>query len=362
MDGEAHGPIRSQRHMLPAFPSARQAWQPIGARGRDSLLSRIFGGLELFLGKAAGLQGWHERCTRRILLWGRWLPLSYEFAPENGAAEGKEPAVAMAVPLSRNPEFRFPRGALTPATHLSNPAVRERKVTQPQRFETVLARPTINPAVLTRVEKAANMMRRGEAGNYSQSPVPHSPRRAHHPLPWRGLPPADAPMLQARLGLVLSPVPRREVPGGFPVSRDLATARREAEQIRTEPAAPPSPRPNAGQLDTWAPTSQHAVTPLNRLSKAESAIEKLIEHTVAPVSLPGLELRPAPRGMQSFAGQRQAHEPTEDRRSEAHRSTAPRPGPIPAPPPQLDINAVADKVYQTLLRRQQVERERRGLY
>ena len=33
-----------------------------------------------------------------------------------------------------------------------------------------------------------------------------------------------------------------------------------------------------------------------------------------------------------------------------------------APPPPLDINAVADRVYQTLQRRQQLERERRGLY
>jgi hypothetical protein len=38
--------------------------------------------------------------------------------------------------------------------------------------------------------------------------------------------------------------------------------------------------------------------------------------------------------------------------------------PVPASPPvpQLDINAIADKVSQTLQRRQQFERERRGLY
>ena len=36
--------------------------------------------------------------------------------------------------------------------------------------------------------------------------------------------------------------------------------------------------------------------------------------------------------------------------------------PVPAAPPPLDINAVADKVYHALQRRFQLERERRGLY
>jgi hypothetical protein len=35
---------------------------------------------------------------------------------------------------------------------------------------------------------------------------------------------------------------------------------------------------------------------------------------------------------------------------------------MPSAPPPLDINAVAEKVYQTLQRRLQFERERRGLY
>jgi len=98
------------------------------------------------------------------------------------------------------------------------------------------------------------------------------------------------------------------------------------------------------------------------LPEVKGAIEKLIERTVEPVALPGLELRPVPPEMQSFAGRQQTHETTEDRRPETHPSTAARPGPIPVPAPPLDINAVADKVYQTLVRRQQAERERRGLY
>jgi hypothetical protein len=50
------------------------------------------------------------------------------------------------------------------------------------------------------------------------------------------------------------------------------------------------------------------------------------------------------------------------------RAQVPAPSPVATPlptappPPPLDINAVADKVYQALVRRHRFERERRGLF
>jgi hypothetical protein len=49
------------------------------------------------------------------------------------------------------------------------------------------------------------------------------------------------------------------------------------------------------------------------------------------------------------------------------RAQVPAPSPVAppsptAPPPPLDINSVADKVYQALVRRHRFERERRGLF
>jgi hypothetical protein len=97
------------------------------------------------------------------------------------------------------------------------------------------------------------------------------------------------------------------------------------------------------------------------LPEAHGAIEKLIERTVLPVPLPGLELRLVSPEKQSSSIDR-ASDATDGRPPKADVSTPPTSVPASSPMPQLDINRVADKVYQTLQRRQLLERERRGLY
>jgi hypothetical protein len=86
------------------------------------------------------------------------------------------------------------------------------------------------------------------------------------------------------------------------------------------------------------------------------AIETLIERTVGPAPVPGLEIRVlkrAPRGVDD-------DRPATDQPREANAS--PQLEPAPAPPQPLDIAAVADKVYRLLQRRQRLERERKGRY
>jgi hypothetical protein len=80
-----------------------------------------------------------------------------------------------------------------------------------------------------------------------------------------------------------------------------------------------------------------------------------------PGTLPGLELRLVSPDKQPSGTHRPAAVAQEAWQTPA---AAPWPPPAPAAPatPVLDINAISEKVYNRLLRRQQLERERRGLY
>jgi hypothetical protein len=95
--------------------------------------------------------------------------------------------------------------------------------------------------------------------------------------------------------------------------------------------------------------------------ETQGVIEKLIERTVMPTALPGLELRLVSPEQQASAIHRPS-DTAERSQPTANGSTPPMPVPAALPTPQLDVNAIADKVYQKLQRRHQLERERRGLY
>jgi hypothetical protein len=90
---------------------------------------------------------------------------------------------------------------------------------------------------------------------------------------------------------------------------------------------------------------------------AQTVVERWIEQTVLPAPLPGLELRLLRTEQQASTDNRSSQSSD----NEQPATSVPTPPPAATAPP-LDINAIADKVYQTLQRRQQVERERRGLY
>jgi hypothetical protein len=99
------------------------------------------------------------------------------------------------------------------------------------------------------------------------------------------------------------------------------------------------------------------VPPSTGPTDARGVIEQLIERSLLPAPLPGLEIRLLPLD-QRVTGEARAP------------SDSPYPPPAPevsrpeasAPQPAVNIDVLADRVYQTLQRRQQLERERRGLY
>jgi hypothetical protein len=88
-----------------------------------------------------------------------------------------------------------------------------------------------------------------------------------------------------------------------------------------------------------------------------SIVERLIAGTTMPAPLPGLEVRLVPPEQRAVAEPRTPPDSPSPppAREEVHQETPDR-------TPPLDLDALADKVYQTLKRRQQFEQERRGLY
>lgn len=163
-------------------------------------------------------------------------------------------------------------------------------------------------------------------------------------LPTRGLSKALSPGTGSDLllGWPVSTVVRRPVTESSPDNRGLLTA---TATIR------PGPREAAhtGADQTPSPSAR------------QGAIAKLIEHTARPVTLPGLELRLVSPQKQPSGTRRPAEVAQAERQTTATAPLQPA-APAAPSPPALDINAISEKVYHRLLRRQQLERERRGLY
>jgi hypothetical protein len=127
------------------------------------------------------------------------------------------------------------------------------------------------------------------------------------------------------------------------------------EHGRTVVVIEPEPR-TTGPARGTVPIAAPAPSPRESADAPPSAraIEALIERTMRPTPMPGLEfrlLRSVPRDDEEPA-RRDADEPS----ARAPRRPA---APPPAAPP-LNIDAVADKVYRLLERRQRLERERKG--
>jgi hypothetical protein len=138
-----------------------------------------------------------------------------------------------------------------------------------------------------------------------------------------------------------------------PLVESLAL-RRETVADESRPVVPP--QRSTSQI------VQSSLTP-SQLSEPQGAIERLIERTVMPALLPGLELRMIDPEEHSSRADWEAKADSRQQRNENTQADGQTVAPVPSPPaPPLNINEVADKVYQTLMRRQQLERERKGLY
>ena len=202
------------------------------------------------------------------------------------------------------------------------------------------------PAILRTIQttKAISGM---DAGSHNEFP---RVTRDHNS--WRWLSIADVSKSEPRLVTGASSTPRQEVRSGFPIHQPSHPVLPEPSRTRTEPETSP--------LMQWTKTRE-ASTASPSKSESRGAIETLLEQTVMPVPLPGLELRLVSPGEEDSSTHALQHADG-DRQPAADNSTPPMHVPASPPRPELDINEVAEKVYNTLVRRQQIERERLGLY
>jgi len=152
-------------------------------------------------------------------------------------------------------------------------------------------------------------------------------------------------------------MPRQEVPGGFPSPyiRLLWLPEQTPETM-----SPATNQMELGSVDSEGsgsfvrPDARSTTTP-----ESQPAIQTLIERTLQPTNIADLQLKLAPVNSPSIVN-RQADINSvqlEERENKSSFGTGLRPA-----AQQVDINQLADKVYETLMLRQQIERERRGLY
>jgi hypothetical protein len=175
--------------------------------------------------------------------------------------------------------------------------------------------------------------------------------------------------------LSVSLAPRQEIRGGFPKLPEIsATPAALAPHPLREPgrAVFSLPMPQARVLTQASPTVKGIgrsppTTPPSSVASssspsqsAPSLIEQLIEQTTVPGTLPGLELRLVnPESVRAHPSE--SRDRTEEKTPSPPAASTPfRPAPAAPLPPPLDINAVADQVYQKLQHCQRFERERRG--
>jgi hypothetical protein len=407
-----------QSSELPSGVQARQSWHPPAMGAADSLVSAILARSGSLMSNAARLSAWYEQFIRRVQPWSGWSPLSLELRAEDRSSAGQVPAanhrfshpVYPPLSSSRHPD-RHQSGIEYTGQETVNPHVlgtsavkfgrdslerlSERmtfQLTSSQHLpsEPTLSRPAMRLAIL-RAPTTAGTTTPNTAGNFTDFPVDSREQRLaplNERILWRSPPIADKLPLPPRLDVSVSPTPRQEIRGGFPTHQPLLTGLPQAERQTTETDRSP--------LTQWKITAETASLSPNRqaaalpelLSSAPESIEKLvpspfphqpdtvmpgsplptqgtieqlIERTILPTALPGLELRLVSPEQQASV----IHRPSDrvDRHQPpANGSTPPMPAPAPPSAAPLDVNAIADKVYQKLLRRQQLERERRGLY
>ncbi|HZT32865.1 MAG TPA: hypothetical protein VFA33_23465 [Bryobacteraceae bacterium] len=177
------------------------------------------------------------------------------------------------------------------------------------------------------------------------------------------LPSAAASEFRPVLGRVGGANPRREVPGGFP---DIHAPSRPVVHLSANPPAAPERGPDvlARTPLAYTPSPDREVAAVKTVE--ETVIDRLAREIVFPSPLAGFELRfrpqepgppPAPETAPASA---EAQPPAATAPAEPHPAVSKPPAAPPAPP--VDINAIADKVYQTLQRRQLRMQERKGFY
>jgi hypothetical protein len=366
------GPDRAPRVALPLGVWRRQAWRPPALDGLEHLTASLAARTEPFLERSSRLLAWQQRLSGRLSPWSGWpplaLPLDGQPEPSPYGAEPEppreRPRVSSERPLAgeaRRSEPGTPRRE-GPSAPAARPVVaragRARPAPRPAPFG---AGPGPRLALL----RAPIGLAAARTGRLLDGPFAPSPPAAGG----EGGRPAGGPWPLAPLDRLALRAPgvRQEIRGGFPHQERAraASAAVRAEPpvlpasgalrgatVAVEPTPPPVEPTGLASPATAALTSRPASPPLD----SALAIERLIERTVLPAPLPGLELRLVPPDDQP-PGEPGSEAPAA--RPEQRAQTA---KPTAAAGPPLDLEALAERVYRTLERRQLRERERRGLY
>jgi hypothetical protein len=256
-----------------------------------------------------------------------------------------EIAANPAVPIHSAEVRQLPAKDTAHATEPKSPLT----ATTRRREEQTLERPALRLAILRPLNTAAVTVQRKESGPLSSAASGFSMAKTNDLRPEHSLV-EGLSAFQPRLVSRASSLQRQEVGGGFPVPM-AAEGRDDADTSSDDP------RGGSGR-ETSASRDDRAMESRSLVSSRRAEVPK--PAAIPPMALPGVQIR-----LLKPDESASTTPPSGKNVAEAGRSaidiSKPK-APMPSAPPPLDINAVADKVYQTLQRRLQFERERRGLY
>lgn len=359
-----------QSSPLPSGARTRVSWRPANLHTINSILTESSRRSHLSFASAQQILTWHEQFARRVTPWGGWPSLPLEFSPEKStrvdkALDGGEIHSFTATSVSSKEAGTAPTAdrpsPLWPRLIPSRPPVRFAILRPPRAGDGNPPRSEFDGGRSMFPSRSGDFGLYRDEGSGARLPLapPRSvqsdsipPESLNETKQASWLPPRITPF-EPRIILSASTSPRHEVRGGYPTITSWPALLSKTETFRAKPETEP----------TRVEVVEAPIQQTLELSNPESpngAIQKLIERTVLPVPLPGMELRLTRRGRQDA----DPEDKTYDARERPPQPDARSPLPPSAPPERLplDLNAVAEKVYQTLMRRQQRERERRGLY
>lgn len=403
----------------------RQSWCPRAASATESMVSGVIQRVAPPLRSATRLLTWHRRFTQSVLPWPEWSPMSLDLRDEEELSQDQRRMEKGDVRMSQPEGNISTTGSdIQRSVVPKYGSITAQQGTEPSRshpaIRLAVMRPRQAAAYTTHRNGFGSRVTESLRGRDGSTSTERSPsgmeglRERTESLTermnelWRPLSSAETPALETRLITSASPLPRQEFQGGFPIQRPSLSALSEDQRAGLDPVAvsplqridrvnqtqrvsglntrsapsdyrvsssehniggtggssshqpvplmPPESR-GARSVSSASPAPQGTtVQEQSLMPEYQGAIGELIGRTIVPTPLPDFRMR-----MISPQEQR----PTNDAGSEQTSDESPAP-PIPTPvqsqAPQVDIDAVAEKVYQTLMRRQQLERERKGLY
>lgn len=355
----------------------RLSWRPPGLRAANSALSSVGSLVSSALRNAAGLSSWHSRFNFRARPWLGWLPLSLSYAVERegldrfanayhslvageSARLDSPPGLLAAVTRALRPETPVPAGEgalagteLLPSLDFTRDEVRP-KINDALAFP----RQGVNVASLAEIRVIT------DAGRASQA---FSPEREVGKV--------ESGVAVTNSGW-FSESPS-EVSGSFRGATWNPTTRFFPGSSSSPEVPLPEARPSSGGSIAFeeAPVSalqsqEHALPPDSAeraiLQERTTLIERLVEQQTAKLlPVPGLELRwvgPAKDKAEALSHKREGEEDQQRNPAQEPKERLPAPVVVQQQPQQLDINAIADRVYESILRREVLEKERKGLY